>query len=120
MAYDIPVRLTRLAHEAGVSHYSVLTATASNPNSWSLYVRSKGQLEATGQELFPHTSAFRAGPLDRGEDTRFMEKIACECYLVLVTPPYLERYWFIRFHFAIGMSTVLASDLLIQLLYSRD
>ena len=78
VAHDIPIRFTKLAHQAGVPHYSVLTASVSNPNSWSLYIRSKGQLEATGQELFPHTSAFRAGPLNRGEDSRFIEKIGCE------------------------------------------
>ncbi len=78
VAYDIPARITQLAHQAGVVHCSVLTAIASNPNSWSLYIRSKGQLEALGQELFPHTSAFRAGQLDRGEDSRFLEKIGCK------------------------------------------
>ncbi len=83
VAYDIPARLTKLAHEAGVAHSSVLTAIVSNPNSWSLYVRCKGQLEATGQELFPHTSAFRAGTLDRGEDSRFLEKISCKFFAVL-------------------------------------
>ncbi|XP_064391120.1 uncharacterized protein LOC135338955 [Halichondria panicea] len=76
VAYDVPARLTKLAHQAGVAHSSVLTAIVSNPNSWSLYVRCKGQLEAIGQELFPYTSAFRAGMLDRGEDSRFLEKIS--------------------------------------------
>ncbi len=80
VAYDVPARLTKLAHQAGVAHSSVLTAIVSNPNSWSLYVRCKGQLEAIGQELFPYTSAFRAGMLDRGEDSRFLEKISCEFF----------------------------------------
>ena len=53
--YDIPARLTKLAHKAGVPHSSVLTAVVSNPNSWSLYVRCKGQLEAILDRNFSHT-----------------------------------------------------------------
>ena len=78
VAYDIPVRMSKLAHQAGIPHCSLITASISNPNSWSQYVRIKGQIEASAQERFPHTSAFRAGQLNRGEDNRLIERIGCE------------------------------------------
>ena len=77
--YDIPVRLSKAAFQAGVPHCSVLTASNSNPNSWFLYPKTKGQLEVTIREMeFPYTSFFRPGLLNRGSTERFVEKFACE------------------------------------------
>ena len=78
MAYDIPARLTKLAHQAGIPHCSVLTGYVSDVNGRTQYARSKGQLEATGHELFPRTSVFRAGYLNREEDSGYLEKFICE------------------------------------------
>ena len=41
---EIPERLSRLAQEAGVKHCSVVTSSGSNPNSWFLYLRTKGEV----------------------------------------------------------------------------
>jgi len=42
---EIPARLIQLARDAGVPHCSVLTSSGSNPNSWLLYFKTKGQVK---------------------------------------------------------------------------
>lgn len=94
--------MSKLAHQAGIPHCSLVTASISNPNSWFQYARMKGQVEAAAQEVFPRTSAFRAGQLNREEDNRLIERIGCKCtfkisnltlidvvqyYYVTVNPP---------------------------------
>lgn len=48
----------------------------SNPNSWMLYTKTKGQMEeSTKGEGFGYTSIFRPGLLDRAQgDPRWVEK----------------------------------------------
>jgi oxidoreductase len=74
---EIPERLSRLAQEAGVKHCSVVTSSGSNPNSWFLYLRTKGELENAVRGMgFSHVSLFRPGGLNRGDSMRTVEKIA--------------------------------------------
>ena len=74
--YEIPIRLIKLAHQAGVPHCSLLTSGRSNPNSWFTFARTKGELENSIKGLeFSYTSIFRPGILERGDLTRFEEKI---------------------------------------------
>ena len=62
-----------------MKHCSVLTSMGSNTNSWSLYLKTKGQIEESSkEEAFEYTSIFRPGLLDRGGDKRTVEKIAGE------------------------------------------
>ena len=57
-------------------HCSLLTSFGSNPNSWFLYPRTKGELETSVKGLeFSYTSIFRPGLLGRGESARLGEKI---------------------------------------------
>jgi hypothetical protein len=75
--YEIPIRLIKLAHQAGVSHCSIDTAERSNPNSWFVLFRTKGELETSVKDLeFSYTSIFRPGLLDRRELTTFIERCA--------------------------------------------
>uniref|UniRef100_A0A6B2LHD6 NAD(P)-binding domain-containing protein n=1 Tax=Arcella intermedia TaxID=1963864 RepID=A0A6B2LHD6_9EUKA len=61
----------------GVTHFHLLTSMGSDKNSWFLYPRTKGQIEAFVSDLgFKHTSIYRPGLLDRGSDARTVEKIA--------------------------------------------
>ena len=75
--YEIPIRLIKLSHQAGVSHCSLLTSVGSNPNSWFLFPRTKGELETSVKGLeFGYTSIFRPVLLGRGDSARFAEKVA--------------------------------------------
>ena len=57
-------------------HCSLLTSGRSNPNSWFIFARTKGELEKSVKGLeFSYTSIFRPGILERGDLTRFEEKI---------------------------------------------
>lgn len=73
----MPLRLIKIAKEAGVGHCSVVTSVGSNPNSWFLYMKTKGEMEVSvKEEKFEYASIFRPGLLDRGEgNMRFVEKI---------------------------------------------
>ena len=75
--YEIPIRLIKLAHQAGVPHCSLVTSCLSNPNSWFLLFQTKGELETSVTDLeFSYTSIFRPGLLDRGDATTCLEKVA--------------------------------------------
>ena len=84
--YEIPIRLINLAHTTGVSHCSLLTSYGSNPNSWLLYPRTKGEMEnsVTGLE-FNYTSIFRPGLLNRGGRASFVEKVASKMGMIVCT-----------------------------------
>ncbi len=72
------MRLAKAAREASVPHCSLLTSVGSNPNSWFLYTKTKGQLEEAIRGMsFSYTSVFRPGLLsERGNVQRWGEKIA--------------------------------------------
>jgi len=65
----------KLAKEAGVPHFSLLTAQGANPRAWAsnfillhglLYLNTKGQAEEfVKAQGFPRVSIFRPGLLDR-------------------------------------------------------
>ena len=76
--YEIPLRLIKLAKEAGVHHCSLLTSTGANPNSWFLYLKTKGRMEeSTKEEKFDYTSIFQPGALNRGSgNQRLAEKLS--------------------------------------------
>ena len=104
---DIPLKLIRAAREAGVPHCSVVTSQGANPNSWFLYMKTKGEVqactlatrartythtythththmqmeEAVRQLNFPSVTIFRPGVLGRS-NSRFGEKFAGNYILV--------------------------------------
>ena len=75
--YEIPLRLIKLAKQAGVGHCSLLTSYGSKSSSWFLYMRTKGEMEdSTKSEKFEYTSIFQPGYLNRQmEDRSFAEKL---------------------------------------------
>ena len=75
---EVPERIAKIAKAADVKHASLLTSTGANPNSWFLYLRTKGEIEERTKNLkFNRVSIFRPGLLDRGAgNMRFGEKVA--------------------------------------------
>ena len=74
---EIPARLAQIARDSGVSFASLVTSTGANPNSWFLYLRTKGEIEERLKNMgYNHVSIWRPGLLDRGEENRrFVEKM---------------------------------------------
>jgi oxidoreductase len=75
----------RIAKQANVGQFSVITAGGANSNVWVpstllhplLYMRTMGQKEdAATSQHFPRTSIFRPGLLARGVSDRFLETLA--------------------------------------------
>ncbi|XP_019849185.1 PREDICTED: oxidoreductase HTATIP2-like isoform X2 [Amphimedon queenslandica] len=74
---DLVVRFAEQAKAAGVPHFSLLTSYGSNPNSFFLYTKTKGQVEEAVRQLnFSYTTILRPVLIGRGEDRRLAEKIA--------------------------------------------
>ena len=75
---EVPERIAKIAKTADVKHASLLTSTRANPNSWLLYLRTKGEIEERTKNLkFNRVSIFRPGLLGRGAgNMRFGEKVA--------------------------------------------
>ena len=74
---EIPARLAQIARDSGVGIASLVTSTGANPNSWFLYLRTKGEIEERLKNMgYNHVSIWRPGLLDRGEENRrFVEKM---------------------------------------------
>lgn len=84
---DIEVGLTKmaakLASEAGVKHFSVVSAQGANSNMWAvnwlhplLYIQTLGRKEKVVlDQRFPRTSIFRPGMLNRLTGDRWHENI---------------------------------------------
>mmetsp|Transcript_12588 Transcript_12588/g.17422 ORF Transcript_12588/g.17422 Transcript_12588/m.17422 type:complete len:228 (+) Transcript_12588:106-789(+) len=69
------VEFARLCKESNIPHFNLVTSTGADPNSWFLYMKTKGEAEEGVKKLgFNRVSIFRPGMLDRGEDARFKEK----------------------------------------------
>jgi len=67
----------KICKEAGIPHFLVVSAQLSNSSSWFLYPKTKGQAEDELKKLeFPRLSIFKPGLMDRGKDTRGVEKVA--------------------------------------------
>lgn len=80
------------AKAANIPHFSLVSSVGANPNSFLLYLKTKGEVssccywyltlvtkvEQRAQGLdFPYTTILRPGLLDRGEENkRFIEKIS--------------------------------------------
>lgn len=75
--HDYVLAAARLALSAGVPHFSIVTASGSNADSWFLYMQTKGKVENALKALnFSHLSIFQPGLLLRPDNTRFGEKLA--------------------------------------------
>eukprot|EP00128_Syssomonas_multiformis_P017110 Colp12_sorted_trinity150504_noHs@3773 len=65
-----------MAKSHGVQQFQIVTSVGSNPNSWFLYPKTKGEAEEAVKALkFTYTDIYRPGLLDRGEHARTIEKI---------------------------------------------
>lgn len=71
------VKFGSLCKDHGVKHFHLLTSMGSNPNSWFLYPKTKGQNEEDIKEMdFARTTIWRPGLLGRGDKARLVEKLA--------------------------------------------
>lgn len=62
---------------SSLATYAQISARLANKNSWILYSKTKGRADAAVEKFqFPRLCIYRPGLLDRGEKTRFKEKIA--------------------------------------------
>ena len=66
-----------MAINAGIPHFSVVSTVGADPDSWFLYLRTKGLADEYLKNLkMPYLSIYRPGPLlDRENDYRWMESI---------------------------------------------
>ncbi|WP_323843973.1 NAD(P)H-binding protein [Microbulbifer magnicolonia] len=95
---DYQLQAARLAAEAGVAHYLLVSSSGADPNSRSAYLRMKGELEREVLRLpFPRISIFRPSLLlgDRAE-FRPAEWLGSRLLPLLCTLPGLRRYRPIR------------------------
>lgn len=75
--HDIPLRVARLAREAGADAYTLVSSVGADPRSGSFYLRTKGELEAAlGEVGFGSLDLLRPSVLvgDRAEE-RLGERI---------------------------------------------
>lgn len=75
--YEYPLRLAKLARQAGAPEFSIVTSVDADPKSRNFYLRTKGELEeAIGKLGFPALRIYRPSFLagDR-EETRAGESI---------------------------------------------
>jgi len=75
--YDYVVNTARIAKEEGVKHFNLLTSMGSNPNSFFLYPKTKGEAEEAIKKMdFERLTIWRPGFLqcDRKE-SRFGENL---------------------------------------------
>ncbi len=76
--YTYPLEFAKLSTQLGAKHYGLLSSTGSDPNSWFLYMKTKGRAErdiiAANQKGL---TIYRPGLLsNRRNDERIGEKIA--------------------------------------------
>ncbi|KJE92500.1 hypothetical protein CAOG_03456 [Capsaspora owczarzaki ATCC 30864] len=65
------------AKRAGVPHFMYISSHGASASSWFLYLQSKGQTEnGIIAQKFDKVSILRPGLLDRGDESRFVEKFA--------------------------------------------
>jgi len=75
--YELNYKLAKLAKERNVRLFTLLSSQGANKESYFLYPQVKGELEHDCSLLeFPHFSIFRPGFLDRGNESRYLEKFA--------------------------------------------
>jgi len=74
--FDLVVKFGELAKDAKVNHFSLVSSTGADASSFFLYPKTKGEVENAIKKLgFNTCSIFRPGLMDRGSDTRLVEKI---------------------------------------------
>ena len=77
--------------EKGCPMFLYVSSIGADKNSWFLYPRTKGEIEAKLESLgFDKLIIFRPSVLDRGDDSRFVEKISaplCKFLPVYKTMP---------------------------------
>ncbi|EFA80926.1 putative transcription coactivator [Heterostelium album PN500] len=72
---DYSSAFSRLAKEANIEQMHLLTSQGANPNSWFLYMKTKGEIEeAMKRDTFKNLYIYRPGFLNRGATDRFGEK----------------------------------------------
>lgn len=78
--HDYVVETAKLAKDGGCQHLHLVSSKGANKDSWFLYTKTKGQVEAELSEMgFPRLSIYRPGLLlfdgGRGQETRFDEAL---------------------------------------------
>lgn len=74
--FEFVVNIATAAKASGTSHFSLVSSTGANANSWFLYMKTKGEVENAVKSLgFPYTAIYQPGLLDRGGKVRTGEKI---------------------------------------------
>lgn len=82
--HDYVVNFARLSKNAGVEDFQVVSSVSSNPNSWFLYLKTKGEMEEHCKEIgFRKLTIYQPGLLKR-DKPRFIERLAS---LILPTMP---------------------------------
>lgn len=75
--YDYVLEIAKLAKAQGVKRMLLVSSIGADASSWFLYPRTKGQIENALTDLsFEHLVVYRPSVLDRGVDTRFVEKVS--------------------------------------------
>ena len=74
--HDYVLNAARVARAAGVRHWSYVSSSGADANSFFLYMKTKGQTEEDLKALgFPVTTIWRPGMLGRGSKARFWERV---------------------------------------------
>ncbi|KRX08986.1 hypothetical protein PPERSA_08189 [Pseudocohnilembus persalinus] len=75
--YTYPIWGAKLCKSLNIPHYSIVSAGIANPNSWFLYVKTKGQVERDLKLLeLPYLSIHKPGLItERENDSRMGEKL---------------------------------------------
>ena len=76
--YHYPCDFGELAHICGVPHYSIITSKGASKKAWTLYFKTKGEVEQTLiDSKFKYLSILRPGMITaRENDKRFTDKLA--------------------------------------------
>lgn len=75
--HDYNVNAAKLAKEAGIQHYGLVSAMNAKETSYFTYPRCKGLIEKDIKQLnFDTLSIFRPGILNRGDMARWNEKLS--------------------------------------------
>lgn len=62
--------------DGGVKHFSLVSSKGANADSWFLYMKTKGESELSCKNLdFDRLSIFRPGMLQRGDESRLVERV---------------------------------------------
>lgn len=93
---DLDMQLTaaRIAARQGVPHYLLVSSSGADANSFSPYLKMKGELEDAVQQLpFPRISIFRPSLLLGARDEqRIGETLGAWCLPLICRLPVLNRY----------------------------